>query len=246
VSELLPSANYLSISVELCVEKDGTFHADTLARAVDVFAELCTMYKLHPLNDIVRHYDVTHKNCPAPWVAQPSEFVAFKNRVAEKLSGAPSVTAPTHASAPSTSGLLRQGDTGAAVKEMQTKLNKAGFNCGVADGIFGSKTTDALRKFQASRNLAVDGIYGPNTKAKLEAVFSYTLPSGIIRKGDKGSMVKLLQTALNAAGFGCGTVDGAFGAKTEAAVKKFQAKYGLAADGIYGPKTKAKLAEVLK
>jgi peptidoglycan hydrolase-like protein with peptidoglycan-binding domain len=128
---------------------------------------------------------------------------------------------------------------------MQTKLNKAGFNCGTADGIFGAKTTDALRKFQASRNLSVDGIYGPATKAKLEAVFVYTLPGGVIREGDKGTAVKQLQTALNAAGFGCGTADGAFGPKTEASVKKLQAKYGLAADGIYGPKTKAKLAEVL-
>ncbi|MFL6562438.1 MAG: N-acetylmuramoyl-L-alanine amidase family protein, partial [Bacillus sp. (in: firmicutes)] len=34
VPELLPSANYLSISVELCIEKDGSFHADTLAKAV--------------------------------------------------------------------------------------------------------------------------------------------------------------------------------------------------------------------
>jgi N-acetylmuramoyl-L-alanine amidase len=264
VPELLPSANYLSISVELCIEKDGTFHADTIARAVDVFAELCAAHKLDPKADIVRHYDVTHKNCPAPWVADVSKFVEFKCQVAEKM--APTVVTPTPVATPISTtpvipkaipvvakaataqpsvSLLRQGDTGAAVKEMQTKLNKAGFNCGAADGIFGAKTTDALRKFQASRNLTVDGVYGPATKAKLEAVFVYTLPGGVIREGDKGTAVKQLQTALNAAGFGCGTADGAFGPKTEASVKKLQAKYGLASDGIYGPKTKVKLAEVL-
>jgi N-acetylmuramoyl-L-alanine amidase CwlA len=184
VPELLPSANYLSISVELCIEKDGTFHADTIARAVDVFAELCAAHKLDPKADIVRHYDVTHKNCPAPWVADVSKFVEFKCKVAEKMAPTPVATpisttpvtpkaTPVATAQPSVS-LLRQGDTGAAVKEMQTKLNKAGFNCGTADGIFGAKTTDALRKFQASRNLSVDGIYGPATKAKLEAACSST------------------------------------------------------------------------
>jgi N-acetylmuramoyl-L-alanine amidase len=92
VHELLPSANYLSISVELCVEKDGTFHADTLARAVDVFSELCKTYKLDPKADIVRHYDVTHKNCPAPWVADVSKFVEFKCKVAEKMAPTPVAT----------------------------------------------------------------------------------------------------------------------------------------------------------
>lgn len=85
VSEIAPNANYLTISVELCVEKDGSFHADTIARAVDVFAELCKTYKLDPNCDIVRHYDVTHKNCPAPWVANGNAFVAFKQHISDKL-----------------------------------------------------------------------------------------------------------------------------------------------------------------
>jgi N-acetylmuramoyl-L-alanine amidase len=159
------------------------------------------------------------------------------------IGSAPKVASATTAKP---SGLLRKGDKGAAVKDLQTKLNKAGFNCGTPDGVFGDKTEGALRKFQASKNLTVDGIYGPTTKAKIEAALSYTLPNGVIHKGDKGTAVKQLQTALNAAGFKCGTADGAFGANTESAVKKFQAKYGLGSDGIYGPKTKAKLAEVLK
>jgi N-acetylmuramoyl-L-alanine amidase len=85
VPELMPNANFLAIGVELCVEKDGTIHADTTARAVDVFAELCRTYKLDPARDIVRHYDVTHKNCPAPWVADSKPFEAFKAQVAAKL-----------------------------------------------------------------------------------------------------------------------------------------------------------------
>ena len=99
ISALLPNANYLSIGIELCVEKDGTFHADTIKRAEDVAVELCKRYGLNPLTDIVRHRDVTYKNCPAPWVSNPSAFETFKKNVSTKKAGdtqpAPTPTAPT-------------------------------------------------------------------------------------------------------------------------------------------------------
>lgn len=53
----------------------------------------------------------------------------------------------------------------------------------------------------------------------------------VLRKGDKGKAVKDLQEFLEI------TADGDFGPGTEAAVKKWQAENGLAADGIVGPKT---------
>ena len=104
VSALKPNANYLSIGVELCVEKDGTFHKDTIARAVKVFAELCKKYKLDS-DDIVRHYDITHKNCPAPWVSNSKAFEDFKKKVKAEL--APKATTTTK---PSTSTKIT-GDT---------------------------------------------------------------------------------------------------------------------------------------
>jgi peptidoglycan hydrolase-like protein with peptidoglycan-binding domain len=67
--------------------------------------------------------------------------------------------------------------------------------------------------------------------------------SGYIRYGDKGSNVKKLQQALNELGYGnSGTsgLDGIFGDKTLAAVKKFQKDMGISADGIVGPNTKKK------
>ncbi len=85
VPELKPNANLLSIGVEMCVEKDGTFHHDTIARTEDVFVELCKKFELDPIKDIVRHYDITHKNCPAPWVTDSKAFEDFKKRVQAKL-----------------------------------------------------------------------------------------------------------------------------------------------------------------
>ncbi len=87
VPALKPNANFLSISVEMCQEKDGSFHPDTIARTEDVFVELSKMYGWNPLNDIVRHYDITHKNCPAPWVSNGQKFIDFKKRVNAKLNG---------------------------------------------------------------------------------------------------------------------------------------------------------------
>lgn len=60
----------------------------------------------------------------------------------------------------------------AGVKTMQEKLNKAGYNCGTADGKFGSGTDAAVRKFQGAKNLTVDGKAGKNTLKALDAATS--------------------------------------------------------------------------
>lgn len=59
--------------------------------------------------------------------------------------------------------------------------------------------------------------------------------------GSKGTEVKNIQTRLKAWGYLNGSVDGIYGSKTEAAVKKFQKNNGLTADGIAGPRTLEKI-----
>ncbi len=66
----------------------------------------------------------------------------------------------------------------------------------------------------------------------------------MLKNGSSGDEVEVLQKRLAAAGFDPGGADGAFGPKTEAALKAFQESVGIAADGIAGPVTNAKLAEV--
>lgn len=66
----------------------------------------------------------------------------------------------------------------------------------------------------------------------------------MLRKGSSGDDVTRLQKRLAAAGFDPGGADGIFGSKTEAALKAFQESTGLAADGIAGPATNSKLAEL--
>ena len=68
---------------------------------------------------------------------------------------------------------------------------------------------------------------------------------GTLRYGDSGDDVKTLQKRLKQWGYYTGTVDGVFGPKTLTAVKLFQKKNGLAADGIVGSGTLAALGMTL-
>lgn len=62
--------------------------------------------------------------------------------------------------------VLRKGDRGSAVIELQQLLSNAGYSL-VVDGIFGSNTENAVRSFQRKKVLADDGIVGPNTWSTL-------------------------------------------------------------------------------
>lgn len=61
----------------------------------------------------------------------------------------------------------------------------------------------------------------------------------MLRVGSEGDEVKALQRALLSRGINCGAADGIFGPKTEAAVRRYQEREGLAVDGIVGPNTMA-------
>lgn len=62
---------------------------------------------------------------------------------------------------------LKRGAKGNITKLLQEKLVKLGYNTNGVDGIFGSGTYSAVREFQKTRGLSVDGIVGQNTWRKL-------------------------------------------------------------------------------
>lgn len=72
------NSNPYSIGVELCIEKDGSFHPDTIKRAIEFGAALCKQYALSPLTDYLRHFDITGKICPKPWVDDVAAWEKFK------------------------------------------------------------------------------------------------------------------------------------------------------------------------
>ena len=63
--------------------------------------------------------------------------------------------------------VYKQGSTGQTVKTIQTKLKNWGYYTGTVDGIFGAKTTAAVKYFQRSNGLTADGIVGAKTAAAM-------------------------------------------------------------------------------
>ena len=61
----------------------------------------------------------------------------------------------------------KKGSSGSVVTQIQQRLKAWGYYTGEADGVYGSKTEAAVRKFQQNNGLAVDGQAGPATLAAL-------------------------------------------------------------------------------
>jgi peptidoglycan hydrolase-like protein with peptidoglycan-binding domain len=103
-------------------------------------------------------------------------------------------------------------------------------------GTFDSITEQAVKDFQQSAGLTVDGIVGPMTWQALPADPNTQL----LTRGASGSLVSALQKGLkkySTPATDPGAVDGDFGPNTEAAVKAYQQDRGIQVDGIVGDQT---------
>ena len=131
------------------------------------------------------------------------------------------------------------------------------------DGIFGARMADTVKRFQKQFSLTADGVVGRQTWYKISYIYvsvkdlaeltsegetsSGTLSDGswggtTLRQGSTGSAVEQLQFWLNTlaqydAGIPSTAVDGVFGSRTAAAVRAFQRREGLTADGVVGRTT---------
>ncbi|MCZ3365709.1 MULTISPECIES: peptidoglycan-binding domain-containing protein [Methanobacterium] len=66
--------------------------------------------------------------------------------------------------------ILKEGDTGRQVKDIQHWLNAHGYKAGEEDGIFGEKTRDAVIQFQSAKKIVTDGIIGSQTQLTIERI----------------------------------------------------------------------------
>ena len=161
---------------------------------------------------------------------------------------------------------LRNGSTGPSVTVVQVSLNRISQNypaipkIAVVDGIFGSKTEAAVRKFQEIFDLTPDGVVGPATWYSLVRLYTavtrlselrsqgqrfYAInwsPPTVLQPGSTGDKVRQLQYMLSILSSYISsippvTVDGVYGSQTRAAVLAFQRRYQLPETGTVGETT---------
>ena len=113
--------------------------------------------------------------------------------------------------------------TAEQIKRMQQALIGLGYLSDKADGIYGSKTREAVRQYQKAYGLTADGSAGSKTMTSLK------------------NTVTALQSDLARKGYYSGKIDSSFGSGTQAAVKAYQKKNGLKQTGIAGASTMKKL-----
>ncbi|MGL4522966.1 MAG: peptidoglycan-binding protein, partial [Bacilli bacterium] len=191
--------------------------------------------------------------------------------------------------------VLKQGSEGEAVYLVQNQLNRIAKNypaipkISAVNGIFEKSTKDAVLAFQKIFNLTQSGFVDSATWYKISAIYVGvtklaeldgsgvgesvpTVPGGstgggttpppppvvetapypgyLLKVGSRGDAVKTLQSNLISLSKKYSSIpkiaaDGIFGSKTKEAVLAFQKKFGLSADGIVGPLTWNKINEVV-
>ena len=187
------------------------------------------------------HRDFANKSCPGDYLYGKMSDIAKK--VNKKLGASGSSNTKSNSSSKNTSSKTNKNSSSkgnSSIKSVQTWLNKNYSTNLVVDGIYGPATKKALVKAlqkeynkQYGANLVVDGIYGSATNSATRN----------LSQGCKGNITKTLQGLLICNGLSTNGFDGIYGSGTANAVKSYQNKKGLTADGIAGRNTFSSLCK---
>lgn len=100
---------------------------------------------------------------PAPQFENTTPAAPAPQTQQNNLAPGAATTSPMGQMSPNQAPLLSVGSQGPAVRDLQTFLSQRGYYDMAVDGIYGARTQAAVREFQQSQNLPVDGIVGPQT-----------------------------------------------------------------------------------
>jgi peptidoglycan hydrolase-like protein with peptidoglycan-binding domain len=181
-------------------------------------------------------------------------FQRASNLTADGIVGAGTSDALRRATAPApvpvnppASTVLRRGDSGQRVVDLQSRLRQLGFYSGALNGNYGSLTEAAVVAFQRSRGLTEDGVAGPAVLAALErlAPLSANPAAGsgntaaepqiresegarrmTLTDGDRYSVAEL-QRRLQSQGLNPGAENGVLTPETRQAIVQAQQEHGL-------------------
>jgi peptidoglycan hydrolase-like protein with peptidoglycan-binding domain len=127
------------------------------------------------------------------------------------------------------------------VAGLQVALYRYGAYTGKIDGVLGPMTTQAIVSFQRKAGLEADGVAGKRTRAAFGKLGRPLFGKRTLRRGMVGYDVSVLQFLLAKQGLPPKRLNSNFGPVTDALVRAFQKKAGLAVDGVVGPATQVAL-----
>ncbi|WP_445429284.1 N-acetylmuramoyl-L-alanine amidase [Bacillus atrophaeus] len=240
------TGNRKSIGVEICYSKSGGAKYKAAEKLAIKFVAQLLKERGWGIDRVRKHQDWSGKYCPHRILSE-GRWDEVKAAIADELKAIEGKkTSSKKASAGTESTYtVKKGDTlsGIAKKKGVSLANLQSWNNIKNPNKISIGQVLKLKKASSSSS---------SSSSKKSSI---TLPSGVFKVTSpltKGASVTQIQTALaalyfypdkSAKNFG---IDGYYGAKTANAVKRFQSMHGLTADGIYGPKTKAKLESLLK
>ena len=174
--------NYNSIGIEcgVCADSDAKdlsgdswlwyFTTETQEALAWLVAQLMTKYGID-IDHVIRHYDVTGKTCPNPYVLNNKRRTSwtwdeFKQRVRDIIGGTKKGGYMVNLAN------VHKGVSGADALTLQRLLFAQGYKGADGeplklDGDFGANSEHALKEYQAAQGLVADGDCGPKTWAKL-------------------------------------------------------------------------------
>lgn len=142
--------------------------------------------------------------------------------------------------------VLKKDMNGDRVVQLQSDLKQLGFFHQSPSGYYGDITEAAVIEFQKKYGLVSDGIAGDGTLNKIKSLLNAEKSKPVLKKGMSSQEVAAVQRGLKKLGFFTLGPTGYYGDATEAAVIKFQKKYGMVSDGIVGAGTYEKIDSLLK
>ncbi len=155
--------NHTTVGIEITQNSDGNILKAT-NKAAWLAADILRRHGIRRAvwkQNIFQHNDWTGKDCPSQIRRGiPYDWAAFVNRVNRYLAepGLQRI-------------LIYNPDAplrGSDVRRVQSRLKTLGFYSGRADGVYGSQTYNAVRRFQSAKGIAPqDGVIGPETWAEL-------------------------------------------------------------------------------
>lgn len=183
---------------------------------VQMCAHICSRYQI-PTSMIRGHRDYNATLCPGDVLY--SMLPQLRQEVADLLGEQP----PPAADWP----LVRLRSSGESVRTVQYLLREHGYTDIEVDGVYWLATANAVRRFQMAHRLL------PTMRVDERTWLALVVA---VRDGSAGEAVKAVQSQLNRQGYQL-AVDGAFGFRTDSALRAFQWGRRVDIDGVAGPIT---------